>query len=85
MIPMRSWYPLRGDSRPDRCWLQIRQLLPLTVMQRVLCGEGKLLGVCPLAGLVRSVASTQKTSGDLRIIFSIRTHQGIRKGIVCLP
>jgi hypothetical protein len=47
--------------------------------------SSRTLGACPLEGCVRSVASLQTTSADLRFNGRDLFIQGVTKGIVCLP
>jgi len=45
----------------------------------------ELMGACPLEGCVRSVASLQITSADLRLNCKMKFIHGVTKGIICLP
>jgi len=45
----------------------------------------ELMVVCPLEGLVRSVAPRQTTYARLRIVSSTHADHGVANGIVCLP
>jgi hypothetical protein len=65
--------------------LSILRTLPLSGRQGELAISADTTVACPLERLVRSVASLQVRSADLRQNGRSHIIQGVTNGIVCLP
>ena len=63
----------------------ILRTLPLSGRQGVSGTRREFMVACPLEGFVRSVASVQARSADLRLNGRSPIIQGVTNGIVCLP